>query len=207
MLYDPTIPPVRQPNDWSCSCCATTWALQSLGHNVTREGITAKMVSEGLVSPALGLLDGSGADLANWLGEEFGLLTQRRYPAQPEWVMSVAGAGPVLIGGAALYHWVAVRYPDGDGLALSNPAPGWHGIGDYLDPMEWARWGQWAAIWIPVEEAPVTDTERAYVQEVAANEIKANIEKALTFTMDAEARDALQYGALPASNTLAEGRF
>jgi len=202
---------VRQTNDWSCSCASTAWGLQALGFPVTYPEIEARMLAAGLVTPALGLLDGSGATLAAWLGAEFGLAYERQSIAQADWVAARAGQGPVLIGGHALYHWMAVRRAAAGGLELANPAPTWHGVGDFLDPAEWATWGQWAAIWLPADPVgtgdDMTDESRAYVQQVAADEIKANIEKALALKLPKAAREALEFGALPASTTLAEGRF
>jgi len=207
--YNADTPAVRQTNDWSCSCASTAWGLQALGFPVTYPEIEARMLAAGLVTPALGLLDGSGATLAAWLGAEFGLAYERQSPAHAEWVQSIAGQGPVLMGGYALYHWLGVRRNNGGGLDLANPAPNWHGVGDFLDPAEWATWGQWAAIWLPADpvEDTVTDESRAYVQQVAADDIKANIEKALALKLPKAAREALEFGALPASTTLAEGRF
>ena len=207
LTYDADHPPVYKDDPWSCSVCTTTWALQSLGIGVTEPQMEAAMLAAGLVTPQYGLMDASGAQLEAWLETEWGAPVERAWPATWDWVAAHAGLGPILLGGRAWGHWSAVRRSDGAGFDLANPAENWMGVGNYMDPNEWARLGPFSALFIPGEEAPVTDESRAYVQQVAADEIKANIEKALTLKLPKAAREALEFGALPASTTLAEGRF
>ncbi len=56
-------------------------------------------------------------------------------------------------------------------------------------------------------EVVVTDESRAYVQQVAQSEILRTLDAALALKLPKAAREALQYGAKPAAQTLADGRF
>lgn len=206
--YNPDLPAELQRQDWTCSIRSTAWALKSLGFDVRAEDLQDQMVGAGLVSSDLGLLDGSGSTLANWVGGTFDLPHEWAYPADWDWVAERAGRGPILLGGRAWNHWVAVRRYNGDGLLLANPAPNWQGVGDYLDRDEWETWGPWAAIWLPAEQGGnVTDESRATVQRIAEQEILRNITEALAFKLPKKAREKLEAGAKPAAETLSRGEF
>jgi hypothetical protein len=158
--YDPTLPAVRQTDDWSCAVASTTWALQALGIPANYPAMEQAMLSAGLVSREQGLLDGSGQALADWITRQFGVTVEVNSDADWEWVEKRAGRGPCLLGGRGWYHWTAVRALR-LGLALANPAPSWQDVGDDMSPDEFTAWGPWAALWLPVETPPEDDVTQA----------------------------------------------
>jgi len=69
-------------------------------------------------------------------------------------VMAAAGEQPMLMGGRAWGHWVAVRMgtltaevQGLDLLALMNPAPGYKNVGQTIDPSQFAALGPFSAVW------------------------------------------------------------
>ena len=211
--YNPDLPPNMQDLNWNCSCCSVAWALQSLGYGVSEASITAAMVDAGLVNSTYGLLDGSGAQLQAWIKDTYGLEVHRWCPMDWDALTPVCGGGPGMLGGAAWSHWTAVRRGDAEGLQLSNSAPSWQGVGQHMSKAEWDRWGRWAYLYIPAdqappEEGPVTDESRLYVMQTAQDQILANIAKALAVPdLPPEVVEPLLYGAQPAAETLARGEF
>ena len=154
VTYDPTTPPVRQTDSWSCSVAAAAWMLHSIGYQETYpEPMESAEIAAGLVSPQNGLEVGSGGPLADWLGATFDLTTGHSFPVSWDWLLCYAGMRPIMIGSGSLYHWVAVRGTDGEMLTLANPAPGYKGLGDTMTEAEFNRWAPWACVWIEVEEA------------------------------------------------------
>lgn len=211
--FDPDTSPERQQQDWTCSIRTATWLLRSLGIDVTAAQMQDEMVAAGLVTPALGLLDGSGAALAAWLGERFGLTVHVEPDISWERACELAGTVPLALGSASLYHWLAVRKPEGDGLALMNPAPGYQGLGDYMTAEEFTRWSPWNAIWIETEAAPENGDDMAdaaliarlgYLQGDVADAIESAIQDARTAPRKA-ARDEYLDAALAAVATLRRG--
>lgn len=166
LTYNADFPRIAQTDDWSCSVASVCWALNSIGIPTDYYQLETLELRRGLVSTSDGLLDGSGAQLARFLGEQSGLGAdvERQYPAAWEWVQSIAGKGPVLLGGGhwgGAGHWVAVRGLDADGnLRLSNPADGYAGIYETLTAANFAVVSPVAAIWLPVDtEDEVTQAE------------------------------------------------
>src|SRR5689334_22043882 len=151
MEYNPDIPRIAQTDSWSCSVASTTWLLRSLGIDVAYLPMEQRMVREGLVGSALGLLDGSGTALAFWLSGNWGLEAK---PGGVSWsqVCEMAGKGPVIMGGHGWYHWVGVRrYADGV-LELANPADGWKGVHQTLNETRFQWLGPFSAVYVPVSE-------------------------------------------------------
>lgn len=209
MTYDPDTPSEFQLQDWTCSVRSATWCLRSLGIDVTAGEMQTQMQAAGLVTPADGLLDGSGTSLARWLAETFGVPATAVYPADWAAVTGDAGTGPIALGGMALNHWLAVRRPiqDANALDVMNPAPNWHGIGTELSKTEWDTWGPWSAIYVAVPsenggDDSMTDSQRA----ILSDEVLRNIDKALAVPrLPRAAREALAAGARPACETLIRG--
>lgn len=107
----------------------------------------------GRISPSLGLLDASGAGLVSYLGEQ-GIAADNNPDASWEDVVAAAGYQPMVIGGRAWNHWVGVRMGssaagiDGDPpIVLMNPAPGWLGVGQYLEHERFIQLGGFSAVW------------------------------------------------------------
>jgi hypothetical protein len=69
-------------------------------------------------------------------------------------IMAAAGHQPMVIGGRAWCHWVAVRMgstlagrEDLEALALMNPAPEWLKVGQMLEVEDFADLGPFSAVW------------------------------------------------------------
>jgi len=100
-----------------------------------------------------GLLDASGAGIVEWL-TTVGVSSQNNPAATWQDVVDAAGYQPMVIGGRRWNHWVAVRMgavcfgrPDLEWLALMNPAPGWMGIDQALNPVDFEALGPFSAVW------------------------------------------------------------
>lgn len=172
MSYNPHAPAERQAANWNCSCASAAWALQSLGFPVTEYEVTSEMVALGLVTEHSGLMDGSGAGLAQYLRDKSGLPVVNRYMSWSD-VVAVDGSGPICQGSNLMYHWSAIRYEQGDVAYMMNPAPGWKGVYDQLDRWAWESWGPWAGCFIAAGEDPVTiaqlEAENASLKEQNAS--------------------------------------
>ncbi len=126
--------------------------MRSIGFTVSEQDVIAGL-GPGRISPTLGLLDASGAGLVSYLGEQ-GIGAENNGNASWDEVMAAAGYQPMVIGGRAWCHWVAVRMgsdaigqPQLTALALMNPASGWMGIDQVLRPDDFQRLGTFSAVW------------------------------------------------------------
>ncbi len=134
VVYDARFPATFQDDDWSCAPSSLDWALRSLGRTPGHSYIENRLVTDGIVSRAQGLLDASGTALAAWIGR---MTPPEAYYGgdgfygNSEPVVTFDGAAqegshayPILIGGRGWCHWVAVRGydPERDVLLLANPA-------------------------------------------------------------------------------------
>jgi hypothetical protein len=150
LTYNPDAPVDLQPDDWSCSEQSAQWLLRSIGRKPGDAWIRDQLLTNGLVTPELGLMDASGVQLARWLqkeyGDEMGLVVKAVAPVLWEDILTMAGTRPVMIGGRGWNHWSGVRRARGNVLELANPAPNWKGVGTELDMNEWAAQGPWSAI-------------------------------------------------------------
>lgn len=126
--------------------------MRTIGFAVNEQDVIAGL-GPTRISPSLGLLDASGAGLVSYLAEQ-GIAAQNDADASWSEVMAAAGYQPMVIGGRAWCHWVAVRMgaaafgrPDVDALALMNPAPGYGGIEQLLTSGDFAVLGPFSAVW------------------------------------------------------------
>lgn len=117
--------------------------------------VTDAMTPE-YISPTLGLLDGSGAGIVEWL-ETIGVTAWSNPDASFAEVAAAAGHQPMVIGGRAWGHWVAVRtgVPFDQGgdvwtLALMNPAPGYAGVDQFLLFEQFQELGPFSAVWMAI---------------------------------------------------------
>jgi hypothetical protein len=127
--------------------------LAALGSPLSVEDVGSLMVNQGLVTPALGLLDGSGAGLAAFLAAQSGWPAHSRYPCSWDDLLDLPiGSVPAGLGGAGWYHWVGARDWRGADVWLANSADGYQGVGQYLDEWNYGQLGPFAAVWIAYEE-------------------------------------------------------
>jgi hypothetical protein len=140
---------------WDCAAASLSWCLRAFGRSETEADVVAGL-GPARISPALGLLDASGAGLVSYLGE-LGISAANNPDAFFEDVTAAAGFQPMLIGGRAWGHWTGVRISDAPlnsgvalVLALANPSPGWMGVHQALGISEFNRLGRFSAVWFPV---------------------------------------------------------
>jgi hypothetical protein len=146
------LPTDLQDYPWDCSATSTAWCMRTIGLPHTEQDVI-----EGLgphrISPSLGLLDASGAGLVTYLAE-CGIGAENNPDASWSDIIAAAGHQPMVIGGREWCHWVAVRMGtwaigrvDMDLLALMNPAPGYRGVEQLLDPTMFDVLGPFSAVW------------------------------------------------------------
>ncbi len=141
-----------QDYPWDCAACSTAWALRTIGFAVSEQDVITGL-GPGRISPTLGLLDASGAGLVSYLAE-MGVAAANNPNSTWDDVMAAAGYQPMVIGGRAWCHWVAVRMgsdaigrPDLELLALMNPASGWMGVEQTMSPSQFQSLGSFSAVW------------------------------------------------------------
>lgn len=146
------LPRDNQDLAWDCAACSTAWAMRTIGYAVSEQDVITGL-GPGRISSTYGLLDASGAGLVSYLGE-MGILAENNSSASFDDVMAAAGYQPMVIGGRAWCHWVAVRMgsaavgrPDLATLALMNPAPGYMGVDQALYPDQFDDLGPFSAVW------------------------------------------------------------
>jgi hypothetical protein len=148
MAYNRRCDTVLQTGSWQCSAASAAWVLRSVGISWGQDDVVAWL--GGHISPALGLHEGSGRMLAELFRGRG--LNAGHAPLSWERAHAMAGQQPFCMSGAGWYHWSGVRGTDGRGLQLTNPAPGWRGVGQYLDRDDWERLGPWNAAWVTIED-------------------------------------------------------
>lgn len=137
---------------WDCAACSTAWAMRTVGYEVSEQDVISGL-GPSRISPSHGLLDASGAGLVSYLAEQ-GIGAENNPDASWNEVMGAAGFQPMVIGGRAWYHWVAVRMgseaaesANTDALALMNPSPGYMNVYQMLYPDDFSRLGPFSAVW------------------------------------------------------------
>lgn len=116
----------RQQRDWDCSAAATAWMGRSLGWGWNELDVAYEFAHAGIATPAVGLLDGTGAGIVQWLSLQPFSATHQR--GSWDVVNQLVGQCPLIMGSSRWYHWVGVRGGDGSTLQLANSAPGWAGV-------------------------------------------------------------------------------
>jgi len=145
--------PDYQDYPWDCSAASTAWALRTIGRNYSEQDVVAGL-GPSRITPTYGLMDASGAGLVEWLGE-IGVSADNNGDASWEEIVAAAGFQPMVLGGRSWCHWVAARIgpevaPPGrlpNALWLMNPAPGWGGVDQIMEPDDFARLGSFSAVW------------------------------------------------------------
>jgi len=150
--WDFKYPVELQDVPWDCAAASLTWCLNAAGWNMTEAEVVASL-GPTRISPALGLLDASGAGIVDWLST-IGIAAVNNPSCTWLDITGAAGNQPMLMGGRAWCHWTGVRMstltagvPDWDVVALANPAPGWCGVGQTFDAYQFQDLGSFSAVW------------------------------------------------------------
>lgn len=146
------LPADLQDVPWDCAACSLAWCLRSIGRSETEADVVAGL-GPSRISPALGLLDASGAGLVEYLGE-LGIGAANNPDASWDEVLAAGGYQPMLIGGREWCHWVAVRIASqrfleatDRTLALMNPSPGYEDVRQVLYYDQFTGLGPFSAVW------------------------------------------------------------
>ena len=134
VTYNRESPAVLQNDPWSCAPSSTRWGLEAVGRHPSEQWIESTMKAEGVVSEEQGLLDASGAGLADFLNRHYGEFAYRASHepiATFQALAAESGRYPLMIGGRnwggpGAGHWAGLRAYDAvrDVLLLANPASG-----------------------------------------------------------------------------------
>lgn len=148
-----TLAPELQDVPWDCAAASLTWCLNTIGRDYS-EADVVKGLGPTRISPALGLLDASGAGIVDWLAT-IGIGAENNPQATWEDILAAAGYQPMLMGGRAWCHWTGVRISsvifDADRMleiALANPAPGYMGIQQHMYEEDFWSLGPFSAVWL-----------------------------------------------------------
>lgn len=146
------LPADPQDYPWDCAACSTAWAMRTIGFAVSEQDVIAGL-GPARISPTHGLLDASGAGLVSFL-EEQGISAANNPSASWSDLADAAGYQPMVIGGRAWNHWVAVRMGGpatgravSTPLSLMNPSPGWMSVGQALWMDQFDELGPFSAVW------------------------------------------------------------
>lgn len=146
------LPADPQDYPWDCAACSTAWSTRTIGYSLTEQDMIAAL-GPSRISSSYGLLDASGSGLVECLGE-LGINAANNANATWQDVMDAAGYQPMVVGGRAWCHWVAVRMgstaigrTDLNTLALMNPASGYQGVYQLLYESDFNRLGPFSAVW------------------------------------------------------------
>lgn len=165
--YDPNNPSQHQNQDWVCSIRSVEWALGSIGIPVEIATLQDAMVNAGLVNPSVGLTDGSGTLLAEWLSRTYHVKTGNHAVVSWQWLQDWAGSGPIMCGARGWYHWVGIRQKLANGnIGIANSAQGYMGVWEELSERDFNRLGTFSAVWI--DEAAHPEVPPAHADDEKA---------------------------------------
>ena len=159
LTYNPNEPQWSQTASWTCSACSLAWLNRALfiDHATDEWEAVDYIGNPEHINSAFGLMDGSGARLAQCLREQGA-------PAFNFWsdwytAFELAARMPLLVGGVGWYHWVGVRGVENEYMLLANSAPGWMGIDQRLFEGDWNGLGPFAVVAVPLlHEFPPSPT-------------------------------------------------
>jgi hypothetical protein len=146
--YNSSYPVILQTCDWSCSACSWAWLAGSIGQYESEWSAVERIGFPANVNATYGLMDASGKALADAYSQSYSWPSHYSPAVTYADAISLAWAGPLLLGGRQWCHWTAVRGTDGRVLQLANPAPFWFGVGQVLNEPQWDRLGPWSAVWL-----------------------------------------------------------
>ena len=146
--YDWQEPARPQNRAYDCSQDSLEWCLYAWGRTPDDAWMEASMEAAGVMNPAVGCTDASGAGLARWLNQEyaeFGYAANNQTNVTFDQVAEEAGrhAHALAMGGVAWCHWTGVRGHDAinDKLLLANPANGYQNVYQTLSRQQFADLG------------------------------------------------------------------
>lgn len=146
------LPTDLQDYAWDCAACSTAWSMRTVGYPHSEQDVIMGL-GPSRISPSWGLLDASGQGLVDYLAEQ-GITAESNPAASWQEVKDAAGYQPMVIGGRAWCHWVAVRmgpyaadHPDQNIILMMNPSPGYMGVNHWLDEEGFAALGPFSAVW------------------------------------------------------------
>lgn len=152
-VYDPAEPSQNQDDAWDCSQESAQWCLNSWGRNPDDGWMTQCLLDEGVVSAQYGLMDASGAGMADWFNRWY---SEDGYVASNEpsvtfdqlAVEAFDRQHPLMIGGRSWCHWVGLSgYSiESDLLLIKNSAPGYLGVWDTLSRSQFAALGSFSMV-------------------------------------------------------------
>ena len=163
--YDASYPAISQNDSWSCSCTSARWGLFAYGRQPSEQWLENSMLSQGVVTTEWGLMNATGAGLADWITREYGEYGYHGENDPSVTFDDVAAEAatrkhPLMIGGrnwGAGGHWTGVRgFADGK-LALANPASGYGGITQVMSREQFSYAGPFSLVRLvhPAAEATV----------------------------------------------------
>lgn len=159
-VYDWQYPASLQDWDWDCAQESIRWCLLAYGRTPDNGWMEASMQAAGVVTPAVGCTDASGAGLARWVRDEYaeyGYDSTNQDPVTFDRVKDEAlqHIHPLAIGGRQFYHWVGVRGYDAltDKLQLANPAPGYKGVYQTMSRAQFEGLGSFSLVRVVHPEA------------------------------------------------------
>jgi hypothetical protein len=134
--------------DWTCSACSLDWVKVATGLAPVSDRYTTTMEIgyTNNINPSYGLMDASGSALSAVLAN-YGQETSQSWLDFPT-VHELAGGTTGMMGGAAYYHWVALRGTSGTNLWIANSAPGYMGVYDILSRADFERLGPFSVVWL-----------------------------------------------------------
>lgn len=145
--YDPLAEQPRQQRDWDCSAAATAWMGRSIGWGWAELDVAYAFQAQGIATPQLGLLDGTGAGIVRWLAQQ--PLSARNTRVDWGMLLDRDWSCPLIMGSSQWYHWTGVRGFDQDqNLLLANSAPGWGDIYSTMSAGQFAYFGDFWGVYL-----------------------------------------------------------
>jgi hypothetical protein len=159
LVWNRQEPTVMQTASWTCSCASAASVMNSLGvprpdgqlgrwDEWTAVEELRRLCGYAAVTPEYGL---AYADMSQLevMYQAQGLETIR-WQETSFWSIAVdiAGQYPGQMNGARWYHHTGLRGFDGADLLLWNPAPSYKGVGQSMDPNEFATWGPFRVMFV-----------------------------------------------------------
>jgi hypothetical protein len=117
---------------------------RSLGWGWAELDVAYEFVRAGIATPAVGLLDGTGAGIVSWLAMQ--PLSAANGRVTFSQVVDLVAECPCIIGSSAWYHWVGVRSAGAGMLSLANSAPGWANVWQQLTEAQFDAFGDFYAV-------------------------------------------------------------